>query len=306
VYVLAPYDRGENVAEIACSSSEGKFLPQIVILKRVNNNQAFWDRLPQGPEVHMNPKSPYINSVLFLKLFRENFIPNKPSGKCFLVLEGHAFHCKASELLELADSHDIAILSLPSYTTQAPQLLGLFFFKPRKNYCNQKSIVWMRNHKERNTTRYQVAELTGKAWGNAAHVSHGSSGCKVTGIFRFDANVIPNHFSTANNSATSREEKEPQLPASTLTESREPEPSVSTATDGIYTKRPSKHLLEISPVPKILTAFNKRMKQSATILLSQELINRRKVANEKNRTRNTLGSKKPETKAEQRKTPEES
>jgi post-segregation antitoxin (ccd killing protein) len=88
------------------------------------------------------------------------------------------------------------------------------------------------------------------------------------------------------------------MTTTTLSVHRVAEPS---ATDGIYTNRPSKHLLEISPDPKILTAFNKRMKQSATILMSQELINR-----QKNRKVNTSGSKKPQTKAEHRKTPEES
>jgi hypothetical protein len=53
-------------------------------------------------------------------------------------------------------------------------------------------------------------------------------------------------------------------------------------------------------------AFNKRLKQSATILISQEHINRRKAADEKNRTRNISGAKKPQTRAKRRKTPEES
>jgi hypothetical protein len=53
-------------------------------------------------------------------------------------------------------------------------------------------------------------------------------------------------------------------------------------------------------------AFNKRLKQSAAILISQEHINRRKAADEKNRTRNISGAKKPQTRAKRRKTPEES
>jgi hypothetical protein len=52
--------------------------------------------------------------------------------------------------------------------------------------------------------------------------------------------------------------------------------------------------------------FNKRLKQSAAILISQGHINRRKAADEKNRTRNISRAKKPQTKATRRKTPEES
>jgi hypothetical protein len=60
-------------------------------------------------------------------------------------------------------------------------------------------------------TTVPSAELNGKACGNTAPISHGSSGFKVTGFFRFDANVIPNHFSIINNSATPREDEEPKF-----------------------------------------------------------------------------------------------
>jgi hypothetical protein len=57
-----------------------------------------------------------------------------------------------------------------------------------------------------------VTELTGKAWGNTASVSQGSSGLKVTGIFCFNANEIPDtFFSIARNAATPRVEVEPHI-----------------------------------------------------------------------------------------------
>jgi hypothetical protein len=73
----------------------------------------------------------------------------------------------------------------------------------------------------------------------------------------------------------------------------------------ICTHTPSKHLLKIGLVRKIPVAFNKRLKQSAAILISQQHSNRRKAADEKNQMRNISLSKKPQT-AERRKTPEES
>jgi hypothetical protein len=78
--------------------------------------------------MYMSPKSFCINSVLFLKWFREHFVPRMPSGKCLSILDGRASHCSASELLELADSHDLIILCLPSHTTQALQPLDRSFF----------------------------------------------------------------------------------------------------------------------------------------------------------------------------------
>jgi peroxiredoxin family protein len=47
VHVLTAHDREENVAVIACSSSEEQFLPPIIILKGVNNKQAFGTVFPR-------------------------------------------------------------------------------------------------------------------------------------------------------------------------------------------------------------------------------------------------------------------
>jgi hypothetical protein len=53
---------------------------------------------------------------------------------------------------------------------------------------------------------------------------------------------------------------------------RKTEPSDSSAVDGIDWRTPSEHLLEISPVPKISISFNKKLKQSVTILTQEENI----------------------------------
>jgi hypothetical protein len=117
-----------------------------------------------------------------------------------------------------------------------------------------------------------VGELIGQACGKASSASDGSSSeFKVTNFFPLNPNVILDHFfSIAYNSVISTSNK-----------SKDPEPSTSSVTDGIGAYTPGKHLLEITPVSKILTAFNKRLKQSATILISEEHINRRKAADEK-------------------------
>jgi hypothetical protein len=37
------------------------------------------------------------------------------------------------------------------------------FFKPLKAHYNQEAISWMKNHKERNMTRYKVGKFIGIA-----------------------------------------------------------------------------------------------------------------------------------------------
>jgi hypothetical protein len=66
--------------------------------------------------------------------------------------------------------------------------------------------------------------------------------------------------------------------------SRDPEPSSSSANDGVHICTSSKCLLEISPAPKLPTAFNKRMEQIATILTSEGRISRREYPSKKETT----------------------
>jgi hypothetical protein len=78
--------------------------PSVLILKLVTKQQEFGDGLLRGCDVYVNHKSPYINLVLFLKLFWERFTLRKLSEKCLPILDDHASHCSTFELLELADS----------------------------------------------------------------------------------------------------------------------------------------------------------------------------------------------------------
>jgi hypothetical protein len=81
-------------------------------------------------------------------------------------------------------------------------------------------------------------------------VSNDNSGFKATSIFPLNPNAIPGYFfSIADNSMTPRQETEPQ-PTSL-------ESSPSSATDQTVGHAPSKHLLEIRPVPKIPILFKR-------------------------------------------------
>jgi hypothetical protein len=69
---------------------------------------------------------------------------------------------------------------------------------------------------------------------NNASLSNGSSEFKVTGVLPLNPNVIPDHFfSTVDNSVIPSVEIKPQFSASPSDKSRDPEPSVSLATDGV-------------------------------------------------------------------------
>lgn len=86
-----------------------------------------------------------------MKWFREHFLPKKRPGKAVLILDGHAPHSNAIELLDLADKNDVVPLCLPSHTTQALQPLDRAYFKPLKTHFVQEAKSWMIQNKNRNS-----------------------------------------------------------------------------------------------------------------------------------------------------------
>ena len=292
IHVLTPRERGENITVIACNSAEGVFLPLVLIMKGVNRKKEFSDGLPHGSDVYMNDKSSYINTELFLRWFKEHFLPRKPPGKVLLIMDGHTSHYNALEMLNLADDNGVTILCLPSHTTQALQPLDRSFFGPLKTYYNQEAKTWMQHHEGRNITRYQVGYLIGKAWKKAASVGNAVSGFKATGIFPLNSNAIPNHFYSLSDTTSPPSQSDITCPDPKPSTSRaktpplafpNPSPPTSqTRTPSTLTSKspsivpsnesPSKHLHEISPIPKLPLPRTKRSRQSATVLTSPEHI----------------------------------
>lgn len=239
VHLLTSKERGENVTVIACCSADGKFIPPVLIFKGVNRKPEFSDGLPAGSKVYMNRKSSFINSELFLKWLKEQFIPHKPAGKCLLILDGHTSHSTDCEMLETADDNDIILLCLPSHCTQALQPLDRSFFRPFKAYFNQEAQLWMKNHSSRNFTRYQAGTVIGKAWIRAAGVGNAVNGFRASGIFPLDPNAIPDHFFSMLDSTVDTPNEHATSPT--------PEVNLPEANERLETSTPKVTVLKAGP-----------------------------------------------------------
>lgn len=150
----------------------------------------------------MNKKSSYINSDLFLKWFKEIFLPKKGAGKALLILDGHSSHSNNIDLLEFAEQNNVTLLCFPSHTTHALQPLDRAFFKPLKTYFAQEAKTWMINNSNKKLTRYHISKLIGKAWGKAASVANGVSAMKATGIYPYYPNASCNFQEQAKRIST--------------------------------------------------------------------------------------------------------
>jgi hypothetical protein len=281
VHVLTPKEKGETVSLIACCNAAGYFLPPVVIMKGVNRKSEFSDGLPPGSEVYMNKKSAYITTELFIKWFKEHFLPRKaPTGKSILILDGHSSHSNSIELLDLARDNAVIIICLPSHTTQALQPLDRSFFRSLKIYFNAEANSWMLRNKSRTLTRYQVGDLIGRAWGKAATNGNALSGFTACGIYPLNPNAIPDHFFTISENTdiepiASTPSTQLIAPApSTQSTPTQSEPLLSdlpTTSATSQKETPTKVLEAISPIPKLPISKVKR-KQVAKVLTSDENI----------------------------------
>ncbi|RVE40996.1 hypothetical protein evm_014353, partial [Chilo suppressalis] len=194
-------EKGETMSIIACCNAVGNYVPPVVIIKGVNKRPEFQEGLPPGANVYMNKKSAYVNSELFQKWLKEQFVPIKPQGKVLLILDGHSSHTTAIDLLELSQENDIILFCLPSHTTQALQPLDRSFFKPFKTYFASETKNWMLSHKDRKINRYIAGKLIGNAWARAATSSNAVNGFRACGIFPYNPSAIPDsYFAISDNS----------------------------------------------------------------------------------------------------------
>lgn len=317
-------EKGETITVIACCNAEGAFLPPACIMKGKNKKPEYQDGMPPGAVVYMSEKSAYINANIFMEWLRDIFIPRKPQGKVLLIVDGHTSHCNV-DTLEYAEANDVIIMSLPSHTTHYLQPLDRAVFKSLKASYYNACQTWMKTNPSRQIKRLQFGNLLYESWTKAATPSHGISAFKSTGIYPYDANVVPEYAFLMPENATdftnpNAFDHNPQTPcpsthqaksskASTLTIEKTPtKVPVSTIENPLpgpscqndepqeefpdYTTpdddiTPGKILEKINPVPLVkVDEVRKRSRQVAAVMTSPEFLTEKK-SKLKNKTERT-------------------
>jgi hypothetical protein len=62
----------------------------------------------------MNSQKAYINRDLFVRWFKESFVPSKAPGTSFLILGGHVLYCSSPELLQYLPKSVALLPDLPN------------------------------------------------------------------------------------------------------------------------------------------------------------------------------------------------
>ena len=97
------------------------------------------------------------------------------------------------EVINLERANGIVLLCLSPHCFHKMQPLDVSFMKPLSIYYDQELEKWLRNHPGRVVTTFQVAELFGIAYTEAATAQTAINGFKKTGLFSTNRDIFEPH-----------------------------------------------------------------------------------------------------------------
>ena len=145
---------------------------QCFVFPRKRPNPLLMDNAPESSKGFFNGSGWMTGEVFkdYLNHFIE-FVKPSTATPVLLILDGHASHTKNLDVIDLASSNGVIMLSLPPHTTHRLQPLDVGFYKPLQTYYDRYIERWLKSHPGSVFTEYQVAQAFNKeAYGKAAMV----------------------------------------------------------------------------------------------------------------------------------------
>ena len=212
-----------------------------------------------------------------------NFVRPSLTQKVLLILDGHKSYIQNIEILEHASKSEVIMLSLPPHTTHKLQPLNVSFFKPLKTYYYQHLNQWMRAYPGRPVTKFEICQLFGKAYGQAATVGNAVNGFRKTELFPvnplvFDgskfqpANVTDRPNPTEDEDIHTVSELNCFYDAGVANKATSADSSNSSASKFIT-------VAEISPLPKNIRSSSQRRRPSAKATLLTSSLHKKEESN---------------------------
>jgi hypothetical protein len=167
------------------------FVPPLLVFPRKNMKLELLDGTPPVTIGVCHP-SGRIQLEIFAKWFQHFIVNVKPSpdDPVLLVLDGHYSHTKNIEITDMARANGVAIVCLPPHSTHKMQPLDVSFMSPFKTYYGQEIERWLKQHGNRIVTTYQIGELMGNAYLQAARVQVAVNGFRKTGLYPCNRNIF--------------------------------------------------------------------------------------------------------------------
>ena len=133
-----------------------------------------------------------MNSELFPKVLKHFFQHVYVTKRGTIVMDNHESHITV-EVVEMARERrrGLFIVRFPPHCSHRMQPLDVGVYGHFKRYLNTACDSWMLSHPAKTITFYDVAELSGQAFGKAFSHSNITSSFKTTGIYPMKRNIFP-------------------------------------------------------------------------------------------------------------------
>lgn len=183
-------ERGELVTLCGIICASGIALPPVYIFPRKIFRETMMNGAPEG-SLGLANASGWMTSVNFLKVL-EHFVKHvNPSkeNEVILTMDNHDSHL-ALDCIIYAKKHGINIVTLPPHTSNKTQPLDIAVYAPYKSFFNAAADSWMLRNPGKTISIYNLAELMGNAWHQAATPLNIIAGFKTPGIWPLDRHAF--------------------------------------------------------------------------------------------------------------------
>lgn len=185
---LQASEHAESVTIAGCVNALGTAIPPMVIFKGKRLKPELYDNLPQGSLVEKSAKG-YMTNELF-KIFLKHLSKYKSQGPCLLIFDGAACHLDLS-IVDISDSLGINLYCLPSNTTHELQPLDKAVYRSFEHYWDAELLSFMDQNRDKKLTKARFNIILSSVWSKCMTHSNITSGFKVTGLYPFNPQAIP-------------------------------------------------------------------------------------------------------------------
>jgi len=180
---------------IACVNATGTAIPPYYVFKGKRLNDSLMTNAATGAAYAMSD-SGWVNGTVLMEYLDKHFLKYVQRGSgdnnepVLLIFDGHASHVSV-DIVNWARDHHVILFVLPPHSSHALQPLDIACFGPFKATFHSECNLYMAKERGRVITRYEIAELSGKAYLKSMTPLTIQSGFKKAGIVPFDPSKVP-------------------------------------------------------------------------------------------------------------------